>query len=72
MLHLYIVVIVLTIVLTGHSSRIEARVTPLLPAQLARLTASPAVTFMTTLADHTSNGMYLNVLHLTLFILPLV
>lgn len=41
--------------LPGHPSRIEARVTPLLPAQLARLTASPAVTFMTTLADHTSN-----------------
>ncbi|XP_066457291.1 transcription elongation regulator 1-like protein [Eleutherodactylus coqui] len=41
--------------LPGHPSRIEARVTPLLPAQFARLTASPAVTFMTTLADHTSN-----------------
>ncbi|XP_073402481.1 transcription elongation regulator 1-like protein [Dendrobates tinctorius] len=41
--------------LPGHQSRIEGRVTPLLPARFARLSRSPAVTFMTTLADHRSN-----------------
>ncbi|XP_068111512.1 transcription elongation regulator 1-like protein [Hyperolius riggenbachi] len=40
--------------LPGCSSRIEARVMPLLPAQVARLTTSPAVTFMTSLADRAS------------------
>ncbi|XP_072280403.1 transcription elongation regulator 1-like protein [Pyxicephalus adspersus] len=45
----------LTSQLPGCSSRIEARVTPLLPAQMARLTTSPAVTFVTSLADHASN-----------------
>ncbi|XP_044155105.1 transcription elongation regulator 1-like protein [Bufo gargarizans] len=40
--------------IAGHPSRIEAHVSPLLPAQLARITASPAVTFMTALADHAS------------------
>ncbi|XP_075699276.1 transcription elongation regulator 1-like protein [Rhinoderma darwinii] len=40
--------------LPGHPSRFRAHVSPLLPARFARLTESPAVTFMTTLADHAS------------------
>ncbi|XP_073451792.1 transcription elongation regulator 1-like protein isoform X2 [Aquarana catesbeiana] len=40
---------------TGCNSRIEAQVKPLLPAQMARLAKSPAVTFVTSLADHATN-----------------
>ncbi|XP_063818261.1 transcription elongation regulator 1-like protein isoform X2 [Pseudophryne corroboree] len=41
----------------GCPSRIKAHVTPILPAQIVRLTKSPTVTFMTGLTDHapTSN-----------------
>ncbi|KAM5140690.1 transcription elongation regulator 1-like protein [Mantella aurantiaca] len=45
----------LTSQLPRCSSRIEAHMTPFLPAQMARLTTSPAVTFVTSLADHASN-----------------
>ncbi|KAM4636188.1 transcription elongation regulator 1-like protein [Discoglossus pictus] len=42
--------------LPGGSSRMEARVAPLLPTQFARLTTSPALTFMTaSLVDQSSN-----------------
>ncbi|XP_053306334.1 transcription elongation regulator 1-like protein [Spea bombifrons] len=42
--------------LPGGPSRIEARVTPFLPAHFARFSTSPALTFMTTtLMDQTSN-----------------
>ncbi|KAM3912849.1 transcription elongation regulator 1-like protein [Leptodactylus fuscus] len=55
--------------LPGHPSRIEARVTPLLPAQFARFAKSPAVTFMTTLADHASNDKSKDANRATAFIL---
>ncbi|XP_073451791.1 transcription elongation regulator 1-like protein isoform X1 [Aquarana catesbeiana] len=45
----------LTSQLPGCNSRIEAQVKPLLPAQMARLAKSPAVTFVTSLADHATN-----------------